>query len=215
MNLQRFVKVNKQVNLWASGLAPALLIVLHVMRSSMRRVSWLNDLSVQPSPAISFGIRLASSGSFKSLFRDGMALVEETAAYLDGDGREEAKRLPRAAALSYASESMRLTTRLMQIASWLLLQRAVNEGEMTTAEAATDKRRTRIAWQHMPTSPEAVAVLPMATLQGADRKLAAPARAHRAAGPHDERARGRSASLAVETRPLEAQMSRLREAFGD
>ena len=28
-----------------------------------------------------------------------------------------------------ATESMRLTTRLMQIASWLLLQRAVNEGE--------------------------------------------------------------------------------------
>ena len=94
-----------------------------------------------------------------------MALVEETAAYLDGDGREQAKNLPRAAALSYASESMRLTTRLMQIASWLLLQRAVNEGEMTQAEAATDKRRTRIAWQqHADPARRPIAVLP-ATLQ--------------------------------------------------
>ena len=83
-----------------------------------------------------------------------MALVEETAAYLDGEGREESRQLPRAAALSYASESMRLTTRLMQIASWLLLQRAVNEGEMTQSEASSDKHRTRIAWQSVP-SPEA------------------------------------------------------------
>ena len=97
--------------------------------------------------SISFGERLASSASFDALFRDGMALVEETAAYLDSAGREEARGLPRMAALAYASESMRLTTRLMQIASWLLLQRAVNEGEMTEADAAGDKSRSRAAWK--------------------------------------------------------------------
>ena len=37
--------------------------------------------------AVSFGERLASSQAFADLFRDGMALVEETAAYLDGPGR--------------------------------------------------------------------------------------------------------------------------------
>ena len=100
--------------------------------------------------SVSFGERLAASGTFDALFRDGMALVEDTAAYLDGAGRVEAKDLPRAAALIYASESMRLTTRLMQIASWLLLQRAVNEGEMTQDEASADKRRTRAAWQSAP-----------------------------------------------------------------
>ena len=97
--------------------------------------------------SISFGERLAASGTFDMLFRDGMALVEETAAYLDGPGREESRHLTRVVALAYASESMRLTTRLMQIASWLLLQRAVNEGEMTQHEAASDKRRSRSAWQ--------------------------------------------------------------------
>ena len=102
--------------------------------------------------SISFGERLASSASFDALFRDGMALVEETAAYLDCAGREEARLLPRMAALAYASESMRLTTRLMQIASWLLLQRAVNEGEMTEADAAGDKGRSRTAWQASPGS---------------------------------------------------------------
>ena len=64
---------------------------------------------------------------FDRTFNEGMALVEETAAYLDGEGRRDSKLLSRAAALSYAAESMKLTTRLMQIASWLLVQRAVRE----------------------------------------------------------------------------------------
>jgi len=33
--------------------------------------------------------KLAASAAFKSLFREGMSLVEDTAAYLDGPGREE------------------------------------------------------------------------------------------------------------------------------
>ena len=39
--------------------------------------------------AVSFGERLASSQAFADLFRDGMALVEETASYLDGPGRQQ------------------------------------------------------------------------------------------------------------------------------
>ena len=59
-----------------------------------------------------------------------MALVEETARYLDGKGREESRDLPRKIAMLYAGESMRVTTRLMQAASWLLVQRAVHDGDM-------------------------------------------------------------------------------------
>jgi regulator of CtrA degradation len=60
-------------------------------------------------------------------------------AYLDGAGRTEARRLGREAASDYAAESMRLTTRLMQVSSWLLVQKAVREGD-TTAAAAADPR---------------------------------------------------------------------------
>lgn len=81
----------------------------------------------------------ARSELFDRTFREGMELVEETAAYLDGDGRRESKLLSRATALAYAGESMKLTTRLMQIASWLLVQRAVREGDMT-AETACEPR---------------------------------------------------------------------------
>lgn len=94
---------------------------------------------------VSFGERLAASQAFADLFRDGMALVEQTAAYLDGPGRQESKKLSRNAALAYATESMRLTTRLMQLASWLLLHRAVKEGEMTLAQASKEKAKVKLA----------------------------------------------------------------------
>jgi regulator of CtrA degradation len=86
-------------------------------------------------------VSFASSEMFDRMFREGMDLVEETAAYLDGDGRGEAKKLERTSALAYASESMRLTTRLMQAASWLLVQRAVREGEMSASDARDPKYR--------------------------------------------------------------------------
>src|SRR5262244_2815848 len=95
--------------------------------------------------AVSFGERLAGSQAFADLFRDGMALVEQTAAYLDGPGRQESKKLGRNAALAYATESMRLTTRLMQLASWLLLHRAVKEGEMSLAQASKEKSKVKLS----------------------------------------------------------------------
>jgi len=70
-----------------------------------------------------------------------MSLVEETARYLDGRGRDESRALPRNAALLYAGESMRVTTRLMQAASWLLIQRAVREGEIRAEDAAGERYR--------------------------------------------------------------------------
>ncbi|WP_407049899.1 DUF1465 family protein [Methyloraptor flagellatus] len=101
------------------------------------------DRSEAPGP-IDFAARFAGSETFRNLFREGMGLVEETASYLDGPGRAESRDLSRTASLIYATESMRLTTRLMQLASWLLLQRAVNEGEMTQEQAGLEKSKVRI-----------------------------------------------------------------------
>ena len=95
--------------------------------------------------ALSFARGFVKSDGFMLLFREGMALVELTASYLDGDGRAESAALPRDVALTYATESMRLTTRLMQIASWLLVQRAVAEGEMTAEQARLEKNKVKIA----------------------------------------------------------------------
>ncbi len=96
------------------------------------------------SVTINLAERRAFSSSFKPLYDEGMQLVEQAAEYLDGEGRAEAKSLSRVAATLYAAESMRLTTRLMQIASWLLLQRAANSGEMTRAQVASEKAKVRL-----------------------------------------------------------------------
>ena len=118
------------------------------------------DPTTAANGTISFSALLISSAAFKTLFKDGMSLVETTASYLDGPGRQEAKALPRPAGLAYASESMRLTTRLMQLASWLLLQRAVNEGEMTQAQAALEKNKVRLTPQEPTASMEVFQQLP-------------------------------------------------------
>ena len=102
------------------------------------------DDDLERGETIDFATRFTGSETFRGLFREGMQLVEETASYLDGPGRTESKGLSRAASLIYATESMRLTTRLMQLASWLLLQRAVNEGEMTQEQAGLEKAKVRI-----------------------------------------------------------------------
>lgn len=100
-----------------------------------------NSIDVE---AIAFIDHFATSEQFRSFFREGMSLVEETADYLDGDGRVDVKNLSRQVSLLYASESMRLTTRLMQIASWLLLQRAVSEREITQEQASEEKRKVTL-----------------------------------------------------------------------
>src|ERR671913_98749 len=115
--------------------------------------------SASDAGAVSFSEHVANSQVFSALFRDGMALVEETASYLDGPGRKESKRLQRTAALAYATESMRLTTRLMQIASWLLLHRAVKEGEMTLTQANKEKSKVKLAAGE-PGDPDAIKALP-------------------------------------------------------
>src|SRR5262249_27731039 len=112
-------------------------------RAVRRRV--MSEKSLSESQPVLFVERLASSQAFADLFRDGMALVEETATYLDGPGRQQSKKLDRPAALAYATASMRLTTRLMQLASWLLLHRAVKEGEMSLAQAAKEKSKVKLA----------------------------------------------------------------------
>ncbi len=119
----------------------------------------MSDKRMMEAGAVSFSERLANSQLFATLFRDGMALVEETATYLDGAGRQESKKLERGAAMVYATESMRLTTRLMQLASWLLLHRAVKEGEMTLAQANKEKSKVRLAACD-PGDAKSIALLP-------------------------------------------------------
>jgi regulator of CtrA degradation len=166
--------------------------------------------SLSQAQPVSFGERLANSQAFADLFRDGMALVEETATYLDGPGRAESKKLARAAALAYATESMRLTTRLMQLASWLLLHRAVKEGEMSLAQANKEKTKVKLSAtdHHDPNNMELLPetlrdlIARSQTLQLKVRRL--DATIHNRADPEQ----------AVTINPVERQLGLLKAAFG-
>jgi len=151
----------------------------------------------------------ARSELFDRTFQEGMDLVEETAAYLDGAGRQDSKLLSRSAALAYAAESMRLTTRLMQVASWLLVQRAVREGDMAP-EAALDAsyRLAAEAESHgEDESPVEALPSPLAELLARSERLF-------------ERVRHLDSRMYVESgaeagpHPVLAQLERLKDAFG-
>ena len=167
----------------------------------------MSEKSADEAAPVSFGEKLAGSAAFATLFRDGMALVEETAAYLDGPGRQESKKLERNGALAYATESMRLTTRLMQLASWLLLHRAVKEGEMSLAQASKEKVKVKLSAveyhdeQNIKLLPERLRVLIARSkkLQSAVRRLDATIHA-----PPPRLERGN---------PVERQLGLLKAAF--
>ncbi|MEZ5788078.1 MAG: DUF1465 family protein [Xanthobacteraceae bacterium] len=162
-----------------------------------------NEASLVP-----FGVKLAASPAFSVLFRDGMKLVEETAAYLDGPGRQESKRLPRQAALSYATESMRLTTRLMQLASWLLLHRAVNEGEISLAQANKEKTKVRLG-EDETISSDVLALLPEALVDLIQRTM----RLQFAIRRLDANIHAPTPDSPAPTHPLDQQIGLLKAAF--
>ncbi|MBI1328501.1 MAG: DUF1465 family protein [Alphaproteobacteria bacterium] len=146
------------------------------------------------------------SALFQRTFDEGMSLVEETARYLDGRGREESRELPRKAALLYAGESMRVTTRLMQAASWLLVQRAVHEGDMEIEDAVSDRYRLGSREICLGGREEGVELLP-ATLQDL---LARSDNLYRRIARLDE-----VLFSAGQARPaVQAQLDRISEAFG-
>lgn len=109
---------------------------------------------------VSFGERFQASGQFDRVFKEGMSLVERTAAYLDGDGRKAAKALTGPATVLYTTESMRLTTRLLDLASWLLIRRALKDGEITPAEAQTKRARVKLQSLGRPSHIRGFADLP-------------------------------------------------------
>lgn len=161
---------------------------------------------------IDFGVRFAESELFNKIFREGMDLVEETAAYLDGQGRAESRDLARIAAMAYATESMRLTTRLMQLASWLLLQRAVKDGELTAQEAQKEKYRINLKEVGDRSSADGAEKLPEMLSELIDRSFAL----YRRVMHLDEMLRkGPSAAVAGAANPVSDQMLRIHAAFGE
>ena len=172
-------------------------------------MSMMSVVGERPRGPVAFGDHLAGSEAFRALFREGMDLVEKAATYLDGAGRESAKTMARTDALTYAAESMRLTTRLMQLASWLLLQRAVNEGEMTKSQASCEKHKVKLSSQDVASSQEAFTQLPAALRDLVAQSLRLQARILHL----DQLLYLRGAEPNATASPVAHQIDRLRSAF--
>ena len=157
---------------------------------------------------VQFSERLTNSAAFGTLFREGMDLVEETAAYLDGAGGTEAKALERSVSLTYATESMRLTTRLMQLASWLLLHRAVKEGEMTLTQANREKTKVKLTAAE-PGAPDTIEKLPSQLQDLIARSVTLQAKVRRL----DVTIHASPAERIAIGNPLVPQLNRLKAAF--
>ena len=161
---------------------------------------------------VSFAERYASSEAFEAIYREGMALVEETASYLDGTGRKEAKALKPPVSLAYATESMRLTTRLMQLASWLLIRKALNDGEMSDAEARNEQRKVRLTAIGRPAHTKDFAALPQRLQDLVAHSFSLYDRVLKLDRMLDER--GLESGNVVVLSSVQDQMSRLQAAFG-
>ncbi len=164
---------------------------------------------VESAKTIRLAERRVFSDSFKPLYNEGMGLVEQAAEYLDGPGRVEAKGLSRLAATLYAAESMRLTTRLMQIASWLLLQRAANSGEMTRDQVATEKSKVRLDTISAPDEAVGWSELPKDFISLVNRSLSLQNVIRRM----DEELYGAGSAQARRSNPVSDQISLLNTAF--
>jgi len=81
----------------------------------------------------------------ESLYTEALLLADEMRAYFDRDGRLERDRLSPYGRVQFACESLKATTRLMQVVAWLATRRAIANGEI--AEPAMERvyRRLTIA----------------------------------------------------------------------
>ncbi|MHC1547724.1 protease adaptor protein RcdA [Phyllobacterium sp. K27] len=158
--------------------------------------------------------RMVRSGSFNHIYDEGMNLVEEAAAYLDGQGRDAARLLSRTAATLYAAESMRLTTRLMQVASWLLLQRASRSGEMTLEQVMSEKAKVRLDTDSAPETVEGWDEIPLSYCDIVHRSLRLQARVRQMDDEIYNDGAGIEHDRFMSTNPVSDQISLLATAFG-
>ena len=76
-----------------------------------------------------------------SLYTEAMILADEARAYFDDSGRDDRQGLEPFARVGFACESLKVTTRIMHIVAWLLTQKAVESGEIRSADGRRPERR--------------------------------------------------------------------------
>ncbi len=84
---------------------------------------------------------VAPTAFFGRTFDEALALTREARDYLRDYGEDESLELTVEVAAHFSVETMRLTARLTNMMAWLLVQRAVHQGELTREEVREDSWR--------------------------------------------------------------------------
>lgn len=171
------------------------------------------DLRIVGGETVSFAERFAASTNFDAVFKEGMALVERTASFLDGPGRKEAKNLKPPLSLAYATESMRLTTRLLELASWLLIRRALKEGEITAEEARVKRSRVKLQALGRPSHVKDFDQLPAGLRELIEASFSLNDRIVQLDRALAQGEVAKTGARAAEPNPVECQVIRLEQAF--
>ncbi len=106
----------------------------------------------------------------ESLYVEAMLLADEARGYFDEPGRADRDRLPPLDRVTFACESLKVTTRLMHVIAWLLHRKAEAAGEIDAAALRPDSGRLGAA---AATEPAVLAMMPAtaATLIAASMAL--------------------------------------------
>jgi len=76
-----------------------------------------------------------------TLYGEAMILADEARSYFDEAGRDDRDALDPLLRVSFSCESLKVTTRLMHVIAWVLIQRAVEAGEVPTTTALDPRHR--------------------------------------------------------------------------
>lgn len=76
-----------------------------------------------------------------TLYAEAMLLADEARGYFEDAGRGERDALAPLERVTFACESLKVTTRLMHVIAWLLTQRAILAGELAPGDARDPARR--------------------------------------------------------------------------
>lgn len=75
------------------------------------------------------------------LYVEAMVLADEARSYLELSGMKDRDDVQPLMRIHLSCESLKITTRLMQVIAWLLTRRALARGEIDAVEAASEKYR--------------------------------------------------------------------------
>lgn len=84
---------------------------------------------------------MSSPAYFRRTYDETMDMMVEARNYMAYVERRERERAGAVAGLRMSCEAMRVTSRLTQVMAWLMMQRAVHEGEVEAEEALAEANR--------------------------------------------------------------------------